>query len=121
VGETGKEVERMRRSALIALCLLFGLLVGLSLRPDDGTPVSITNQSETAAAVIGANHAKPLPRTVQVADLLVGIELALGLALVAAAVAVARRFWVAAGEDGRLPRSALLVHACTRRGPPALI
>ena len=51
----------MRKLALVAACLLLGLVAGLLLRPDDGTPVSIS-PTEGGAAVSGANHGKPLPR-----------------------------------------------------------
>ena len=51
----------MRTFALVGVCLLFGVLAGVVLRPDDGTQVSLS-PAETGAVVSGADHAKPLPR-----------------------------------------------------------
>jgi hypothetical protein len=110
----------MRRTVVVVLCLLFGVLVGLSLRPDDATPVTISHQGEVAAAVAGAFPATPLPRLVRASDILLVLRLAVGPVLAAAGLCLARRGRVATGGDPR-PRSALVVHACPRRGPPRLI
>jgi hypothetical protein len=49
----------MRKLAVVGVCLLFGLLAGLTLRPDDGTQVSISHPAETGAAVSGATMNAP--------------------------------------------------------------
>jgi hypothetical protein len=73
----------MRKLALVALCLLVGLLVGLTLRPDDGTQVSLS-PPETGATVSGMNHGKPLPRVASADEMLHS----LGVLAVAVAVLV---------------------------------
>jgi hypothetical protein len=110
----------VRRFTLIGACLLFGLLAGLVLRPDDGTQVSIS-PVETGAAVSGANHGKPLPRVPSATDLLRDLAALAGVMLAAAVVVVATASTVvpATTTTVRDLRSALVAPAVSRRGPPA--
>jgi hypothetical protein len=116
-----EEVKGMRKLAFVGVCLLFGLLAGLTLRPDDGTQVSISHPAETGAAVSGANYGKPLPRVASPQDLvrelmtLSGVVL-LALVLVPSSVTVVRD-----DADGQPHRFTPLSRAVTRRGPPALV
>jgi hypothetical protein len=114
-------VEQVRRFTIIGACLLFGLVAGLVLRPDDGTQVSISSPVETGAAVSGANHGKPLPRVPSATDLMRDIAALAGALLAAAAVLVAATctFVPATTVAVRAPRPALVAHAVSRRGPPA--
>jgi hypothetical protein len=112
----------MRKLAVVGVCLLFGLLAGLTLRPDDGTAVSVSDPAETGAAVSGANHGKPLPQVITVRDVVTaGLAAAvpvllLGLGLVPAVCVPARGH-----ADSRARRLAPLARAVSRRGPPALV
>ena len=109
----------MRKVALVGVCLLFGLIAGLLLRPDDGTQVSIS-PAESGAMVSGANHGKPLPRVPSPGcrhrPRLVGSLSA--LVLVALLLAPGLSTVVRSGDDP--PAAALLLaRAGARRGPPA--
>jgi hypothetical protein len=111
----------MRKLAIVGACLLFGLLAGLTFRPDDGTQVSLSDPAETGAAVSGANHGKPLPRITTAHDLItaglhaVGLVLALRLVLVPVVGTPVRR-----DADRAVRRPEPLSRALSRRGPPAL-
>lgn len=108
----------MRTFALVGVCLLFGVLAGVVLRPDDGTQVSLS-PAETGAVVSGADHAKPLPRVPTPAVDIVREFMALS-ALVLAALFLAPPLLtvVRLGDDPRPPALAL-ARAGARRGPPA--
>jgi len=111
----------MRKMSLVGLCLLLGVLIGLTLRPDDGTQVSISHPAQTGAAISGANHAKPLPGTIRAEDLL---RLLTGLAGVVAVVLVLAPSAVAivlGDAERRSHGPATSPRAVTRRGPPALV
>lgn len=109
----------MRKLAMVGVCLLFGLLAGLILRPDDGTQVSISSPAETGATVSGANHGKPLPRVPSTGDLLLDLGVLAAVALLALVLAptAGRVVYLDAGD--LRPPQALLLRACSRRGPPA--
>ena len=111
----------MRKAAvLIGVCVLFGLMAGIVLRPDDGTQVSISPVAESGAAVSGANHAKPLPR-VPTPDVDLVRQL-LALSIVAlAAVVVVPVLAPAVRDDGVRPQSVVLARTGARRGPPARV
>lgn len=108
----------MRRLVVVCLGLLLGLLAGLTLRPDDGTPVSIS-PTETGAVVSGANHGKPLPRVPDVRALLGDLAALSGVAAIALVLVPS---WVTTVRDGA-PRpshwSDPRARPLTRRGPPA--
>lgn len=106
-----------RAAAFVGVCLLFGLVAGIVLRPDDGTQVSISPAAASGAAVSGANHAKPLPR-VPTPDVDLVRQL-LALSVVAlAALAVFPGLVVNQGDGGLRPRSLVLARTGSRRGPP---
>jgi len=111
----------MRKLGAVSLCLLFGLLVGLTLRPDDGTQVSISHPAETGAAVAGANHGKPLPRVGSTHDLMRELVTLPGVVLVALLLVPAAVSVVRDDADDRLHRSIPRSLAVTRRGPPARV
>lgn len=103
----------MRRLVVVCLGLLLGLLAGLTLRPDDGTPVSIS-PTETGAVVSGANHGKPLPRVPDVRALLGDLAALSGVAAIALVLVpswkgsdVTAVEGVVAGELGQLGAQAL--------------
>jgi hypothetical protein len=113
-------VPQVRRFTIIGACLLFGLLAGLVLRPDDGTQVSISSPAETGAAVSGANHGKPLPRVPSATDLLRDLAALAGVMLAAVVVvATASTVVPATATAVRDLRSTLVAPAVSRRGPPA--
>jgi hypothetical protein len=110
----------MRRLTIIGVCLFFSLLAGLVLRPDDGTQVSISSPSETGAAMSGANHGKPLPRVPSATDLMRDVAALAGVLLAALViVATSSTPLPATTADARIPRSATVPRALSRRGPPA--
>jgi hypothetical protein len=111
----------MRKLALVGVCVLFGLLAGLTLRPDDGTQVSISHPGETGAAVSGANFGKPLPRVPSPQDLMREILALSGVVLLALVLVPSRVTVVRDDADGQPHRSIPLSRAVTRRGPPALV
>jgi hypothetical protein len=121
VGADRGEVEQMRKLSLVGLCLLFGLLVGLTLRPDDGTQVSISHPAQTGAALSGANHAKPLPGTVRPQDLVRQLTALVGLVAVALVLAPSAAAVVLDDAEHRPHGPADSPRAVTRRGPPALV
>jgi hypothetical protein len=105
----------VRNLALVGVLLLAGILVGVTLQPDDGTAVHLGRQDTVVHA--GANHAKPLPRIPTPADLAPMLATAVGLlTLVLTALAVRRLdrgSWHSAAE--------VWWHSATRRGPPVLV
>lgn len=107
-----------KAAALVGVCLLFGFFAGITIRPDDGTQVSISPASESGAAVSGANHGKPLPR-IPTPDVDLVRHL-LALSVCVAALVHLPGLTVAVRDD-RLPqpRALLLARARPRRGPPA--
>lgn len=112
----------MRRTAvLIGVCLLFGLLAGLVLRPDDGTQVTISPAAESGAAVSGANHAKPLPRVPTPDVDLVRQLLALSIVALAALAVFPLPAPAVREDDGLRPRGVVLARTGARRGPPARV
>ncbi|HEX5945501.1 MAG TPA: hypothetical protein VFY82_04460 [Acidimicrobiales bacterium] len=111
----------MRKLSLVGVCLLLGLLVGLTLRPDDGTQVSISHPAETGAALSGANHAKPLPGTIHVEDLVRQVTAIAGLVAVALVLAPSGVAIVVGDAERRPSDPAARPRAVTRRGPPALV
>jgi hypothetical protein len=111
----------MRKLLLVGVCLLFGLLAGLTLRPDDGTQVSISHPAETGAALSGANHAKPLPNVVRPAHLLRQFIVLAGLVALTLVLTPVAVNLVRDDVDRRPHASALSPRAVTRRGPPALV
>ena len=64
-----------------ATFLVLALLLGLSFRPDDGTPVTAA-PVDAAAMVAGSHHAKPVPRTPQVSDIVSVLAVLLPVVLV---------------------------------------
>jgi hypothetical protein len=66
---TGRDVRRWRLLLPCALLLLVGIVVGIAVEPDDGTVVS-DGPAASTSALVGANHAKPLPRLPLPSDLL---------------------------------------------------
>jgi hypothetical protein len=111
----------MRKLSLVGLCLLLGLLIGLTLRPDDGTQVSISHPAQTGAALSGANHAKPLPATVRPQDLVRHLTALVGLVAVALVLAPSAVAIVRDDAERRPHGQADSPRAVTRRGPPALV
>jgi hypothetical protein len=105
----------VRRSlSVVALLVLLGLVTGVALQPDDGTPV--TRPPSVGLEIDGANHAKPLPRLPSVVDLLPGLAVAVSALLVS--VGSARPLRARRPFDDvttvEIPRGL----APTRRGPP---
>ena len=109
----------MSKLGIGGLVLIFAVLVGVSMRPDDGTPYS-ARPLDAASSVSGTIHAKPLPKAPTVIDL----AQAFAAVVVALVVAVTASGWVgqvrrrSSGQHGpslvwRSPR--------TRRGPPVLV
>jgi hypothetical protein len=111
----------MRKLAVVGVCLLFGLLAGLTLRPDDGTQVSISHPAETGAAVSGANHGKPLPHVPTAQDFARHLIAIAGVALVALVLVPSSLTVMRDDADGQPDLAAPLTRAATRRGPPALV
>lgn len=112
----------MTKLTVVGIALLFGLLIGLTHEPDSGTAASV-GAPDIAEATVGANHAKPLPRILSVADLL-ALWRVLTPALLALALALAiRPMWVrivrVETDDDRHP-SVPWSLGRARRGPPAL-
>jgi hypothetical protein len=104
--------------ALVALCVLLGLLVGLTLRPDDGTQVSLS-PPETGAMVSGMNHGKPLPRILSTEEMLRSLGvLAVVVALLALA-SVPRELTARRRLPDLRPLQADLLVVRGLRGPPA--
>jgi hypothetical protein len=109
----------MARSALIGIFLLAGLTLGLCMEPDSGTAASV-GVPDIAGAIVGANHAKPLPRVPASSDLLrlsipaiLVTVLAIQGAIWAGLVRIERR-------DPR-PRAPWRSSSAARRGPPARV
>ncbi len=104
----------MRKLMLVtALLLLFGLCTGLALQPDDGT--AVRRPEGVGLKVDGANHAKPLPRVLSVADVVSSLAVVSAvLLLMTSPPALGRRRQV------RLVThlSVFLAHVVARRGPP---
>lgn len=116
----------MRRSlAYVALCLVIGFL-GIVLRPDDGTHVSLS-PDETGAVVAGADHAKPLPTTSLKTTVELACQAMVLSALSVAALVLAAHVWpsgvwsVVRTGDALPPRRLFLARAGARRGPPAQV
>jgi hypothetical protein len=99
---------------VIALLLLFGLGTGLALQPDDGTPVR--RPEGVGLKVDGANHAKPLPRVISIADVIstLAVVLPAVLLLMTLRPALGRRRQVLAVTHV----SVFLAPVVARRGPP---
>jgi hypothetical protein len=107
----------MGKAALAGIVLVIAVLAGVSLRPDDGTPLSIT-PPDAASSVSGTSHTEPLPRIPRPADLLRAFALVALVVLAAAArPAIAPAWRTRVGE--RL-RSLLWSSSRSRRGPPLL-
>lgn len=108
----------MPKVAVLGVCLLVGVLAGVTLRPGDGAAASLG--SPAAVSVSALDHARALPpepgTPVSVPELVVlaGAVLA---ALALAPSPLSRRRDEA---DGRPHRSARLSRAATRRGPPTV-
>lgn len=108
----------MKRLALGALLVVFLLLLGTTLRPDDGTPYSIT-PVDSVSSIFGTSHAKPLPRVPSVQDM-VGT---FALATVAVLVVLAAGGWISPirRTDDEAPPVVGWSTARVRRGPPTLL
>jgi hypothetical protein len=107
------------RTTIVAVALLIGLLAGIALEPDSGTAASVGPPDITGLSV-GANHAKPLPKPLSVADIL---RSALPTVLLMALL-LQRPLWVSSasvGDDDALPRPVRRALARARRGPPATL
>jgi hypothetical protein len=113
---------RAARLALVGVVLVLGIVIGLAHEPDVGTPVSV-HRSGIAGAVVGADHAKPVPAVRSVRDLLAQWRV-LVPSLVALVLIVGPAWgWPFRREQDAdrdrhppVPRSL----ARARRGPPAL-
>lgn len=111
----------MRTLAVAAVCLLLGMLAGLTLRPDDGTQVRIS-PAESGAVVAGVDHGKPLPRLPSAVDLVRAFAALSGVVLTALVIAPPGVSVVRAVHVRQPHRpAAILARAVTRRGPPALV
>jgi hypothetical protein len=118
-GDVGGGGANVTKLTVVGIALLFGILIGLTHEPDSGTAASV-GAPDIAGEIVGANHAKPLPRLVSVSDLL-----ALWRLLTPTLLALALLFrpaWVRvvrAEPDDDRRRSLRWSQACGRRGPPA--
>jgi hypothetical protein len=114
-------VELVRTLSIVGVCLLFGLLAGLTLRPDDGTQVSISYPGQSGATVSGANHGKPLPRVPNDGELLRDLAVLASLGLAALVLAPPGVTFLRDEADHEPQRSELRGRTVTRRGPPHLV
>jgi hypothetical protein len=108
----------------VGIALLLCLVIGLTQEPDSGTAASV-GPPDIAGAMVGANHAKPLPNVRSVTALLAlwqvftPVLLALGLLARLVQGGLVRLVATESDADRRpsVPRS----RARARRGPPALV
>ncbi|HEY8544765.1 MAG TPA: hypothetical protein VIL36_06945 [Acidimicrobiales bacterium] len=103
----------------IALCflLLLGLLVGITVEPDSGTPANL-GRPDVTASTVGANHAKPLPSATSVDEIarttIVTLVAGLLMALLGRAIGILLR----RPDDEESGRPPLGAGVPARRGPP---
>lgn len=108
----------MTRRAALCLFLLLGILVGLTLEPDSGTPASL-GRPDVTGSTVGANHAKPLPRITTIDEIARVIVPSLVVILMLTSLMLVSAILRTTDEPG--PRRSLLwARIPTRRGPPAL-
>jgi hypothetical protein len=106
--------------SVVGIALLFGLLIGLTHEPDSGTAASV-GAPDLHAAMVGPNHAKPLPHVPTESDLL-----ALWQVLTPTLIALLLLFrptwagFVRVERDPEPDPSVSWSLARARRGPPAL-
>ena len=111
----------MTRLTAVGITLLLCLVIGLTQEPDSGTAASV-GPPDIAGAMVGANHAKPLPSVRTLTDLLtlwqVFTPAVLALALLVQLV------WgglVRVESEADRRHSVAWSRARARRGPPALV
>ncbi len=115
--ERAEEVGSVVRSALVGILLLLGLMAGLCLEPDSGTAASV-GPPDITGQMVGANHAKPLPRLLSVTDILRLAAPALLLVMLVLRHPVWSGYILVERADPP-PPGLLLGRAHARRGPPA--
>jgi hypothetical protein len=107
--------------AAIGIVLVLGIVIGLAHEPDLGTPVSV-HRADISGAVVGADHAKPLPSVRSMTDLLalwrVFTPVLLALALLLGST---WRRTLRTDPDRHWHPSVAWSLARARRGPPALV
>jgi hypothetical protein len=98
--------------------VVLALLLALSVRPDDGTPVTAA-PADAAALVSGAHHAKPLPHVHEIdsaTTFVVVLPLIVAIVLAGTALIERRR-----RDDAAPARPAPWATTPARRGPPAFV
>lgn len=108
----------MPKLAVLGVCLLFGVLAGLTLLPDDGTPGNITF-TEAGSLTPGASQVTPLPPESGTNTLMRELLVLAGVALVALVLVPTCVTRTRRDTHGRAHRSTRMSRAVTRRGPPA--
>jgi hypothetical protein len=104
---------------LLAFALLVGIVVGLAAEPDSGTQASV-GAPDVHGLVLGANHAKPLPTIISVAEMLGLLGLFTATLVGLALLANPERRLVPV-DDGPWHRSVFRSLARARRGPPHVL
>jgi hypothetical protein len=108
----------MSRRFAVCFLLLIGLLVGITVEPDSGTPLSL-GRPDVTGTTVGANYPKPLPKITTVDEVakatILTLVVILAMALLVHVISILRT-----PEDLGPRRSLLWARVPARRGPPAL-